>query len=248
MTFAYYVDLNEDGTPSLSNSQASSKIDNSDATLLISPAPPVIIKAGFAQQFFAYASSVTWAINGDQCAKADCGRISASGFYIAPNTVPEPSNVTLTATQTVAPFKTAAAQVKIVPTTAVTANRYAFPKPQGSVSDFGNVLDPKLKSSLTGLCSEVSLKAHAQIKIVAIGSTKPMQLADRLARTKNCEPCLLSPLFDIHRQVRVLPEEPFLFCTLLQVSFINLGRVWGLFEGSAESFTRSSTSAASRSA
>jgi TonB family protein len=178
LNFSYYVDLNEDRTPGGGDSQASSSKDNDDATFGISPAGPVKVRARSALQFFAYANAVTWAVSGNQCAKTDCGRISASGFYVAPNTIPEPSNITLTAKQTVAPFKTAAVRVTIVDATQVTANRYEFPEPQGWVSDFANVLDPKTKSSLTELCSEVSLKAHAQIKVVAIGSTKPMQLAD----------------------------------------------------------------------
>jgi TonB family protein len=178
MNFSYYVDLNDDRTHSAGDIQTKSSKDNSDAAFEISPAGALKIKAGSAQQFFAYTKAVAWAIKGDQCTKEDCGRMSTSGFYLAPNAVPTPTDFTLTATQIAAPFETVVAPVTIVGPTGSTERRNEYPGSQGWVSDFANVLDPKAKASLSGLCSELSLKAHAQIKVVAIGSTKPTQLAD----------------------------------------------------------------------
>ena len=59
-------------------------------------------------------SAVTWKVNGIVGGSASVGTISTAGVYRAPNQVPSPSAVTVSATSTADPTKSAAAQVTIV--------------------------------------------------------------------------------------------------------------------------------------
>lgn len=87
----------------------------SNGALTITPSSPVKVAVGTSVQFSASLSGVRWALAGDQCAKSDCGTISASGLYAAPTKVSEPLNLTVSATQEAAPFKSASAQVTVLP-------------------------------------------------------------------------------------------------------------------------------------
>jgi uncharacterized protein len=60
-----------------------------------------------------------------------------------------------------------------------------FPKPQGWVNDFAGVVRPDVKQRLAELCSEVDLKAHAQIAIVTIESTERIPIADYASKMFN---------------------------------------------------------------
>jgi len=55
-----------------------------------------------------------WAVFGTGCEGAACGTVSAAGLYTAPATVPSPPNVTVRATLSTDPSKTASATVVIV--------------------------------------------------------------------------------------------------------------------------------------
>jgi hypothetical protein len=58
--------------------------------------------------------SVTWKVNGIAGGNGTVGTISSTGLYKAPNTVPHPADVTVSAASNADPTKTAAASVTIV--------------------------------------------------------------------------------------------------------------------------------------
>jgi len=91
------------------------------------PAPPVPDKVdiGFNQRFVASVTSaggnpdrnVNWSLGGTGCGGAGdpCGTIDASGFYIAPQILPSPNSVTVTATSVADPSKSGSATISIDP-------------------------------------------------------------------------------------------------------------------------------------
>lgn len=84
------------------------------------------VPAGGSQGFTATVSpagasqAVTWSVSGAGCTGNDCGTINSTGYYIAPTTIPNPAEVTVTATPTAGP--TGTATVTITPITAVCSN------------------------------------------------------------------------------------------------------------------------------
>jgi TonB family protein len=82
----------------------------------ISPPGPVKVLPGTTQQFSTTLGRVNWAIAGDPCLTPYCGSVSPTGLYTAPPNVPTPRNISIEATQTSAPFKSASVQVRLVPT------------------------------------------------------------------------------------------------------------------------------------
>lgn len=65
---------------------------------------------------------VAWSVSGTGCATQDCGSISATGLYIAPKTIPNPTLVAVTATANANPVDSGAG-----PT------RFSFPAPMPKV-------------------------------------------------------------------------------------------------------------------
>jgi hypothetical protein len=95
-------------------------------TVTISPTAAQVLVAGH-QQFTATVTgtsktSVSWSIAGSGCSGAACGSISASRLYTAPPTVPNPPQVSVTATSAADPTKSATASVTIIPPVAVTVS------------------------------------------------------------------------------------------------------------------------------
>lgn len=82
------------------------------------------VTAGKQQQFTATVSNttntaVTWTIAGSGCSGASCGSITAGGLYTAPSSVPNPAQVSVTATSVADTSKSATATVTIVPPVAI---------------------------------------------------------------------------------------------------------------------------------
>jgi TonB family protein len=78
----------------------------------------VKVAAGQSQQFSTTITesadkTVLWSVGGKGCQGKDCGTISATGLYTAPETVPDPPLVTVTATMASDPLKTSDATVEI---------------------------------------------------------------------------------------------------------------------------------------
>ena len=117
-SFYYNVDPTDGNQGSRSDSvQSTGRSAGDDGAFAISPSGPMNVTAGSAQQFSATASSaqaVTWTLGGIACAKSDCGSISPSGGYTAPVKVPDPPDITVTATQTSAPFKSVSVRITII--------------------------------------------------------------------------------------------------------------------------------------
>ena len=84
----------------------------------ISPTSATVITGG-TQQFTATLqntsnTAVTWQVNGGTGGNATTGRISSSGLYTGPGTVPNPATVTVTAVSQADPSKSASALVTVV--------------------------------------------------------------------------------------------------------------------------------------
>uniref|UniRef100_A0A372ITP8 Ig-like domain-containing protein n=2 Tax=Paracidobacterium acidisoli TaxID=2303751 RepID=A0A372ITP8_9BACT len=115
--------------PSLVNVTATSVADptkSSTATVVLEQQVAVTISPtsaqlgiGAAQQFSAKVtgtsvSGVTWSVSGSGCAGAACGTINPGGLYTAPDTVPNPAQVTVTATAIADGVTSASALVTII--------------------------------------------------------------------------------------------------------------------------------------
>ena len=59
--------------------------------------------------------AVTWRVAGQGCAGKACGDVSPDGVYTAPANIPNPPTITVTATSTVTPVRSAFGTVTIVP-------------------------------------------------------------------------------------------------------------------------------------
>ena len=82
------------------------------------------VAVGGNQQFLATVSgssntAVTWSVSGSGCTGAACGKITSSGFYTAPATVPSPANITVTVKSAADPTKFNTATVTIIRTVSV---------------------------------------------------------------------------------------------------------------------------------
>lgn len=90
----------------------------SDITLALTP-NPASVELGATQVFQAMVTSggrpdttVRWSVSGAACASG-CGSVSAGGSYVAPQILPSPANVTLTAQSVADPSKQISATVAI---------------------------------------------------------------------------------------------------------------------------------------
>jgi hypothetical protein len=86
-------------------------------SIAVSPASATV-RAGRKQQFTATVqntsnTAVTWTVNSILGGNATVGRISSTGLYTAPNTVPSPAGVTVAAVSAADPTKSASAAVTI---------------------------------------------------------------------------------------------------------------------------------------
>ena len=66
-------------------------------------------------------TSVTWAVNGVAGGNLTVGQIDSTGFYVAPNTLPNPTGVTVTATSQANASQSASASVAVLPDAAAPA-------------------------------------------------------------------------------------------------------------------------------
>ena len=66
-------------------------------------------------------TAVTWTVQGGGCSALACGTIDSNGLYTAPSAVPSPDTVTVTATSSADPSKTASTSVAIYSSSATNA-------------------------------------------------------------------------------------------------------------------------------
>jgi hypothetical protein len=124
-------------SPALVSVTATSVADpTKSATASITILPPVAVSVtpttsqvvtGSHQQFTATVTgttniAVTWSVAGSGCTGATCGTVSSSGLYTAPSAVPSPAQVSVTATSTTDPTKSATASITIIPPVAVSVS------------------------------------------------------------------------------------------------------------------------------
>jgi len=103
------------------------------ATATVTVLPPVAVGisptsaqllTGAHQQFTATVSNtsntaVTWSLGGSGCSGSSCGTITTAGLYTAPSAVPNPAQVSVTATSVADPGKSATATVTVLAPVAV---------------------------------------------------------------------------------------------------------------------------------
>jgi hypothetical protein len=90
----------------------------------ISPTTVQLV-AGSHQQFAATVintadTAVSWSLSGTGCSGAACGVITSAGLYTAPTAVPNPAQISVTATSAADPTKSSTASVTIIAPLAVT--------------------------------------------------------------------------------------------------------------------------------
>ncbi len=114
--------------PSVTVAATSMAIPSKKATASVTIVPVVSVTVtpnsmsvltGATQQFNASVvgnsnTAVTWTVHGTGCSAATCGTITSAGLYTAPQTVPSPANVTVTATSSADLSKTSSASVTIL--------------------------------------------------------------------------------------------------------------------------------------
>jgi len=84
----------------------------------ITPSGHVRVAPGTSEQFAVVGSktgTLIWSLGGPACDQRDCGAISTTGLYTAPGKVPDSPDITVTAAQNSAPFKSVCARITIVP-------------------------------------------------------------------------------------------------------------------------------------
>jgi Fe-S cluster assembly iron-binding protein IscA len=106
----------------------------------VSPSTAQVV-AGSDRQFSAIVTgttnqAVTWTVTGKGCAGLACGTITSTGFYGAPGKVPNPAQVTVTATSVAEPSKSGSAEVTILPPVAVTISPTAVQVVSGGHQQF----------------------------------------------------------------------------------------------------------------
>ncbi len=97
-----------------------------EVTVTISPTTATVTEGG-QQQFTATVvgsqnRGVTWSVSGAGCSGAACGTVTSTGLYTAPNNLPIPPTVAVTATSQADPSKYASATVTITANIVVTVS------------------------------------------------------------------------------------------------------------------------------
>ncbi len=100
----------------------------SDVSVSLNP-PSASVELGGLQPFSAAVNSkgkpnlsVTWSVSGAGCATAACGSVDPSGNYIAPQILPAPAGISLSATSVADPSKSASAAITITSTFSLVVN------------------------------------------------------------------------------------------------------------------------------
>ena len=120
------------------------------ATATVTIIPAVVVKVspvtaqvvtGTHQQFTSTVTgstntAVTWSVSGLGCTGLGCGTISSTGLYMAPGTIPSPSQVTVTATSVADSTKSASATVTIIPAVVVSISPTAVQVVTGNSQQF----------------------------------------------------------------------------------------------------------------
>ena len=109
-------------------------------SVMISPTSATV-PLGQTAQFAATVSNaantaVAWEVNNTPGGNSTVGTISATGLYVAPTTLPTPSQVSVNAVSLASPSASASAQVTIVAATGVTVSPAATSVPAGSSQQF----------------------------------------------------------------------------------------------------------------
>jgi Fe-S cluster assembly iron-binding protein IscA len=138
-------------TPALLTVTATSVADTAkSASATVTIVPPVavavspktaLVVIGTKLQFTAKVTGTTnpgvkWGVRGAGCSGNACGTISSAGLYTAPNIVPTPAQVTVTAISLADSTKSSSATLNIVPPIAVTVSPSSLQVMAGSQQQF----------------------------------------------------------------------------------------------------------------
>jgi hypothetical protein len=137
----------------------------------ISPTTATVATGAF-QQFTATVTGttqtgVTWSVSGSGCSGSSCGTVSASGFYTAPGSLPNPATVTVKATS-VATGQSASATVTINSPIVVSVSPKTVELVVGAQQQFTATVTG---TSTTGVNWSVSGKGCSGTACGTIGST-----------------------------------------------------------------------------
>jgi hypothetical protein len=114
-----------------------------------------IVATGTTQQFTATVTGTTntavnWSVNGTAGGNSAVGRISATGLYTAPSSIPSPATVTVTAADQASPSLTGSASVTVI-NPPDNQQTQSFPIKLGTTG--GNVNDFTIKGNIITCCS-----------------------------------------------------------------------------------------------
>jgi aryl-phospho-beta-D-glucosidase BglC (GH1 family) len=112
-------------------------------TIVVNPSNTTVVVGEF-QQFLGNVAGtlntgVTWTVRGAGCSGSSCGALAASAssaVYVAPIVAPSPPSITLVATSTTDPTKSASASITIVPKVLVNVAPGNTSVPAGSTQQF----------------------------------------------------------------------------------------------------------------
>lgn len=131
---------------------------NSDVAITLSPGSAAV-ELGATRQFAATISSagnpdrnVTWSVSGAGCAAAACGTLDSSGLYTAPQILPSPASVTLTAKSIADPSRSASTNVTITSTFLLAISGPAS-LGAGASAQYSATLTPAPNSNPSGIVS-----------------------------------------------------------------------------------------------
>jgi hypothetical protein len=142
-------------------------------TVSVSPSSAELV-VGANQQFSATVtgttnSQVTWSVTGKGCSGLACGGVTSTGFYIAPRTVPNPAEVTVTATSVVDTSKSGSAVVTILPPVGVSVSPAAVQVVTGGSQQFTATVTGTTNASVTWSVTGTGCSASACGTITSYG-------------------------------------------------------------------------------
>ncbi|MBT9329580.1 beta strand repeat-containing protein [Paracidobacterium acidisoli] len=162
----------------------------------ISPATAQIV-TGNTQQFTATVTgatntAVTWSVSGSGCSGAACGTVTSGGLYTAPAAVPNPAQVTVTATSVADTTKTSSAVVSILPEIMVSispsATQVATETQRQFTASVNGTLNTAVTWSVTGAgCSGSACGTISSSGVFTAPATVPKPALVTVTATSNAD-------------------------------------------------------------
>src|SRR5450631_167283 len=153
------------------------------ASATVTVAPPVAVSVlprstkvviGTQLQFQAHVTGTTnttviWSLGGAGCSGSACGVLSSAGLYTAPNAIPAPAQVSITATSVADPTKSSTATATIVPPVVVTISPKTAQVVAGKQQQFTSTVTGSTNTSVSWKVSGTGCSGSACGVISAAG-------------------------------------------------------------------------------